>query len=88
MRKFAKICNELKNDCFDIPDTLEEVLNAEISIEGPTKSAAISFSSTVPSNAVHPNVINHPDFIFLPASYKLQRVNSYHDLKKELDRVK
>lgn len=91
MRQFARICHGFNViDRSDIADTLEETLNAEVSIAGPTKSPTFKVSTLSADDyqTVHPNVIAKPQFPFLPASYKLQRITSYHALKDELDKVK
>lgn len=91
MRRFAKICYDLHSvGRSDVPEALEEILNAEISIAGPTKTKAINLKNLENEDyqTVHPNVIASPEFPFMPAAYKLRRIEDYKGMKNELHRVK
>jgi len=79
MRQFARICDGLRAiNRGDIAEQLEEVLNSELSIEI-TKLKPLSLSKSIVHDyqTVHPNIIARPEFPFLPASFKLQRVNEH-----------
>lgn len=77
MRQFARIVYGLKDiGREDIGDRLQEILNSEISIQGPSKTKAINLSEfkVYDYDTVHPNVLLKPEFAFLPASMKLERI--------------
>ena len=91
MRQFARVCFGFSAvDRADIADQLERILNAEVSIAGPTKTKAVDLVKPQGNDfdTVHPNVIAKIEFPFLPAPYKLQKLRSHRAMRDELFKLK
>jgi hypothetical protein len=65
-------------------------LNAEISIYCKPKTKAINLTKIDDSDfkTVNPAILARPEFNFLPASSKLNRLQAYHGLREELSRTR
>lgn len=91
MRQFARVCFGFKGiDRADIADQLEVILNAEVSITGPTKTKAINLIKPQVNDfdTVHPNILQKLEFPFLPAPFKLQKLRSHRAIRDELFKIK
>lgn len=91
MRQFARVCFGLKSvDRADIANQLEVVLNAEVSITGPTKTKAINLIKPQINDfdTIHPNILQKLEFPFLPAAFKLQKLRSHRAIRDELFKIK
>lgn len=92
MRVFAKICVDLP-DGGAIANRLEGVLNAPIAITDSQKEKVFrprfsSDSALKDYQTVDPGVLSQPDFPYIPAGMKLERVEDYHRMNNELKKTK
>lgn len=91
MRHFAKACTELPKDCAHVARKLEQILNTDVVIRDPSKVEVLKLkdrSETEDYQTVDSGVLAQPDFPYLPAFAKLQRIEQHKQAKAALKQTR
>ena len=93
MRSFGRICVSEIQDGGIIAKRLEALLNKQIAIADPSKQAAFNPEKTggrplKDYETVDPGVLAQPDFQFMPAGWKIAKIEEYHRMRSELAKTK
>ena len=93
MRSFGRICVSEIQDGGIIAKRLEALLNKQIAISDPSKQAAFNPEKTggrplADYETVDPGVLAQPEFQFMPAGWKIAKIEEYHRMRRELEKTK
>lgn len=84
MKEFASILIEDKNIPTHMVNNLQRVLNVEIAL--PKKNGFSRLPEEERSKQIHDKLLAQPDFPYVPAAMKLQKIDEYQSLISALQR--